>query len=145
MAVFAALAVEQRRSYAALVETLEAERRDQQAVVDLLAIVSRLSYQFEDLSQKMLKAITAMKALQELFSNQAMNYELIITDLAGVTGGISAKALKWRKTWIESRIDAAVVHLHQVCFSLVYPDIYGLILSWCRSRAMRSNFSEPRV
>lgn len=64
----------------------------------------------------MTKAIAAMKELQGLFNSQQLSFDIIIQDLDGIDKGVEASALKWRKAWIEKRIDKAVAKYQEVSF-----------------------------
>lgn len=109
-------AIKARAQYDDLVKQIEKDQAEQAVTVKLMECINTVLFQMKDLLPMMTKALAAMKELQGLFNSQHVSFDIILQDLGGIDKGVKASALKWRKAWIEERIDKAVAKYQEVCF-----------------------------
>lgn len=107
-------AIKARAQYDDLVKQIEKDQAEQAVTVKLMECINTVLFQMKDLLPMMTKALAAMKELQGLFNSQHVSFDIILQDLGGIDKGVKASALKWRKAWIEERIDKAVAKYQEI-------------------------------
>ena len=115
MVYHAVKAVKLREAYEALMSQIEKLKKDNQEQEILIRFVTQLITQFDEIDDKMVNAITAMKELSKLFGEQAACYDKIALYLGGMKTGADAKGSAIRKTFIEYNMTKTLEKLKEVC------------------------------
>ena len=124
MVINATKAVKLREAYEDLMSQVEKLKQDNQEQENLISYVNQLVTKFDEIDDKMINAITAMKELSKLFGEQAACYDKIALYLGGLKTAADAKGLAIRKTFIDYNLGKALEKLKSVCDPLLLHPIH---------------------
>ncbi|KAH6851070.1 hypothetical protein B0I37DRAFT_373119 [Chaetomium sp. MPI-CAGE-AT-0009] len=107
-------AIKAKNKYDEMVALITKDRQDKADLVSVLELVRALVTHFQSLLPKMKTALKAMLELQSLFNEQDLNFQLILNKLNDLQTGVSAKALRSRRSWINTALDEAVEKFKEI-------------------------------
>ncbi|KAH6615980.1 hypothetical protein B0J18DRAFT_413298 [Chaetomium sp. MPI-SDFR-AT-0129] len=107
-------AIKAKNKYDEMVALIAKDNEDKADLVRVLELVRALVTHFQALLPKMEVALKATLELKNLFNEQDLNFQLILNSLGDLQTGVSAKAWKSRKNWINTALDEAVEKFKEI-------------------------------